>query len=1162
MRRRKSRPLQVESLEKRFLMATLTVSQTVAGQTPATLGYNLGHFMDGSNAADWWRYEGIKAARAFVSPSDIEPTDDIAGVGDGVTDLASFLARRSAVRVNASNPAQVLDNSLINWPKFQERYQNSIGSTNRFTINHAFTQLRAQNTEILVNMTASPSRFPIAGDSDWPNKWELWQHYYAQAFYLGSTFEVQRFSIFNEPNNWTGLTVDNWLIRVNVASDAIQSAISDVNARYGKSLVSEIFAPNTANGATKYLEWGQPAVQERHKRVDGIDDPTWNTFDVYNYQKYSMNQRATTTASGYIEDLIDLRAALAADTSPGATPPIALTEYNVRTGDNYDGRTETLDSPTDYAALGANSIALTENDVSQLYLFKFAQTERTGTTVYPVAKNGTHYVQNGSISNHYGGATKGAEVYRLFNKAVGDGRSRYAFSSDAGSNVWSLLTYDTARDTYYAFVVNNGTTSIPFGINVQAWGIADGTQVVFEEVSQSFSGSVSRQTKVVAGSIPAATMPAYSAWLVSIPRKASSEIIVKSTADSVLGDGVQKNTSGGNATTLQVRDAGTVDGRRVALVKFPLTGLENTKMERVLLSLQVGTNTQTTPTQAHVYGVSNDTWNESNATWANLSSLLKQNINAGNQIAHNVVANQGTNAFILGQLVAESTTLTERQIDVTEFVRGQTDGWVSFMIVQDHRWDIALPSLTTGDTQSDGLKIASREADTALVPGPQLKILGSQNALAPVITAQPTSVTVTEGGRATFTVSVTGSSTMSYQWLRNGTAIAGATGASYSIASASVMDNQAVFSVRISNSSGTVTSNAAVLTVQAIPARFFVVDQAADRTFRYQASGSYISSSPLQSANTTSRGIATDASASTFWVIDSNKSVYVYDGSFQPKGSWLANGLNTPTGISKVGNDIWIVDSGLRKVMVYGGAASTLSGSRSTTRSFNLNKSNANPQDLVTDGTTVWVTQADTTDRVFVYRASDGRSLGSWTIDAANSSPYGITIDPTGVSSSLWIVDNVTDKVYEYTSARSRVSGSQTAAKVFGLDVLNTSPQGIADPPVSFPANDTSKTASVANFDLMPSATVSAINPPVTSWREISLQMHLAGSPATIYTVLTAWDTENRSSQPTALSAGNRERSFVLAAEEKKKPLRLRDWLRSIRSSSVSAASSNLFSEM
>lgn len=76
-----------------------------------------------------------------------------------------------------------------------------------------------------------------------------------------------------------------------------------------------------------------------------------------------------------------------------------------------------------------------------------------------------------------------------------------------------------------------------------------------------------------------------------------------------------------------------------------------------------------------------------------------------------------------------------------------------------------------------------------------------------------------------------------------------------------------------------------------------------------------------------------------------------------------------------------------------------------------------------------------------------GASLGNWTIDPANGSPYGITIDPTVATGNLWIVDYVADRIYEYTGARSRTSGSQNAAKSYALNSANSSPQGIADPP-------------------------------------------------------------------------------------------------------------------
>src|SRR4029078_7064837 len=92
-----------------------------------------------------------------------------------------------------------------------------------------------------------------------------------------------------------------------------------------------------------------------------------------------------------------------------------------------------------------------------------------------------------------------------------------------------------------------------------------------------------------------------------------------------------------------------------------------------------------------------------------------------------------------------------------------------------------------------------------------------------------------------------------------------------------------------------------------------------------------------------------------------------------------------------------------------------------------------------------------TTDKVFKYSLA-GSLLGSWTIDAANKAPTGITIDPATVS-NIWIVDSGTDKVYQYNAAATRTSGSQAASLTFALAAGNTNPQGIADPPAPTPAS-------------------------------------------------------------------------------------------------------------
>jgi hypothetical protein len=87
--------------------------------------------------------------------------------------------------------------------------------------------------------------------------------------------------------------------------------------------------------------------------------------------------------------------------------------------------------------------------------------------------------------------------------------------------------------------------------------------------------------------------------------------------------------------------------------------------------------------------------------------------------------------------------------------------------------------------------------------------------VAPAITTQPASSTVTSPGAATFSVVATGTAPLTYQWQRNGVAIPGATGATYTLDPSAVTDNGAQFAVVVSNMAGSVTSATATLTVLA-----------------------------------------------------------------------------------------------------------------------------------------------------------------------------------------------------------------------------------------------------------------------------------------------------------------------------------------------------------
>ena len=95
------------------------------------------------------------------------------------------------------------------------------------------------------------------------------------------------------------------------------------------------------------------------------------------------------------------------------------------------------------------------------------------------------------------------------------------------------------------------------------------------------------------------------------------------------------------------------------------------------------------------------------------------------------------------------------------------------------------------------------------------KIIYSSNN-APVVTTDPASATVPQGQPVTFTVSASGTPTLTYQWRKNGAIISGAPNASsYTITNVQPGD-AGQYKVYVSNSYGKDSSNAATLTVTSL----------------------------------------------------------------------------------------------------------------------------------------------------------------------------------------------------------------------------------------------------------------------------------------------------------------------------------------------------------
>jgi len=93
-----------------------------------------------------------------------------------------------------------------------------------------------------------------------------------------------------------------------------------------------------------------------------------------------------------------------------------------------------------------------------------------------------------------------------------------------------------------------------------------------------------------------------------------------------------------------------------------------------------------------------------------------------------------------------------------------------------------------------------------------LKTVFPTQSLSPTITSQPAALAVNVGSPASFSVTATGTGSLSCQWRKDGANIAGATSVTYTIASVQTTDAGS-YSAVVSNSAGSVTSGSASLTV-------------------------------------------------------------------------------------------------------------------------------------------------------------------------------------------------------------------------------------------------------------------------------------------------------------------------------------------------------------
>lgn len=143
-----------------------------------------------------------------------------------------------------------------------------------------------------------------------------------------------------------------------------------------------------------------------------------------------------------------------------------------------------------------------------------------------------------------------------------------------------------------------------------------------------------------------------------------------------------------------------------------------------------------------------------------------------------------------------------------------------------------------------------------------------QAGTAPAITTQPAAITVAAGKTASFSVTATGTATLTYQWRKDGVNVSGATARTYTTPITTSAYNGVKYQVYITNGYGAITSKSAILTITSAPtlsittqpmaqtvnapatATFSVVATGSNLTYQWQKNGVNISGATAPSYTT------------------------------------------------------------------------------------------------------------------------------------------------------------------------------------------------------------------------------------------------------------------------------------------------------------------------
>jgi hypothetical protein len=503
--------------------AEVRINDKVVGKTPAILGINTGDMPQGSAFPEWVRALGVNGARLRLNV-DPERSED-----PKISSAADLARKAKELRAQAEKKTPLL------WRHPSKMSAESLRS------------LREAKIELLATITC-PYAFKLLksdGKTNWSSAWSFWEAYYAEAYQLATQHQVRRYQLFNEPNHKESakLTQDEYAVRMVIGTDAIQAALSDAAQATKTDLSPLISAPCTAgignfkssgkpDERDSTIGWGELSMRDRHRRIDGKEDSTYDQFQQYAIQHYSTNPEST------LERLLELQGEVRT-ANRGKDLPLIMSEYNVHTARDFAKKETTMDSPEEFSDLGSMAVSIAESSLEELYFFRLTLSQNLDDG--QVKKNGVHHVNEGRPVPEITGTTRAAEVIRLACSSLSGGRERLATKATDQLRVTATRQNDEVR----VFLARTNQTSQP-QVQISLPTGVSGSLVTWETVTKETFGNSQILSPSFSGREWQVDLPSLSVGLLAV-RSFSGvkpETLPSASAISTSGSTLQ---SGGNA---------------------------------------------------------------------------------------------------------------------------------------------------------------------------------------------------------------------------------------------------------------------------------------------------------------------------------------------------------------------------------------------------------------------------------------------------------------------------------------------------------------------------------------------------------------------------------------------------------------------------------------